>query len=131
MTVTVDTNVLLRAAIRDDEAQARIAERHLRSASQVVIPLQSLCEFVWVSRRVYGLAHAEIATSVKDLLSGPNVVTDRLSVAAGIATMESGGDFADGVIASDGRRSGGEIFLSFDRRAVRLIRAQGYEAKLL
>jgi predicted nucleic-acid-binding protein len=80
---------------------------------------------------VYGLTYAEIALSLRGVLAGPNVVIDREAVGAGLAVMEAGGDFADGVIAFHGRRSGGEVFVSFDRQAVRLIRAQGYEAKLL
>jgi hypothetical protein len=45
--------------------------------------------------------------------------------------VEAGGDPADGVIVFEGRRLGGEIFVSFDRRAVPLVRAVGGEARLL
>ena len=38
-----------------------------------------------------------------------------------------GGNFADGVKAFDGRRLGGEVFVSFDRRAVALIQRSGGE----
>jgi hypothetical protein len=46
---------------------------------------------------------------------------------AGLAILEAGGDFADGVIAFDGRRLGGAVFVSFDRRAVALIERSGGE----
>ncbi len=45
--------------------------------------------------------------------------------------LEAGGDFADGVIAFEGRRLGGEIFASFDRTAVGLVTAQGGDTHLL
>jgi len=47
------------------------------------------------------------------------------------ALLEAGGDFADGVIAFEGRRLGGDVFISFDRRAVAMITAGGGKARLL
>jgi predicted nucleic acid-binding protein len=47
MKVTVDTNVLIRAVIRDDPKQAKKAPKILEEASRVVITLTSLCELVW------------------------------------------------------------------------------------
>ena len=43
----------------------------------------------------------------------------------GNVLLEAGGDFADGVIAYEGRWLGGEAFVSFDKKAVSLIAAQG------
>ncbi len=45
--------------------------------------------------------------------------------------LEDGGDFADGVIAFEGRRLGGETFVSFDRLAVKRLGAQAIPALLL
>jgi len=45
--------------------------------------------------------------------------------------LDAGGDFADGAIAYEGRWLGGDIFVSFDRKAVRLMEAQGDSAQLL
>jgi hypothetical protein len=56
---------------------------------------------------------------------------DRPAVDAGLALLEAGGDFADGVIAFEGRRLGGLVFTSFDAEAVRLIEANGGETRLL
>jgi predicted nucleic-acid-binding protein len=52
-------------------------------------------------------------------------------VEAGLTILEAGGDFADGVIAHEGRFMGGETFVSFDKRAVSLISKQGQQATLL
>lgn len=131
MKVTVDTNVLVRSAVRDDENQANAADRILHEASIIAVALPTLCEFVWVLRRVYGLAAADIATAVRALLAADKVATDRPAVEAGLAILEAGGDFADGVIAHEGSWLGGETFVSFDKKAVDLLTRQGRPATLL
>jgi predicted nucleic-acid-binding protein len=129
--ITADTNVLVRAAVLDDPLQARIAADTLTRAEIVAVPLPVLCEFVWVLLRRYGRSAGEIAASIRDLAESPNIRVDRPAVDAGLAVLEVGGDFADGVIAFDGRRLGGLVFTSFDRKAVELIAATGAEAQLL
>ena len=59
------------------------------------------------------------------------VRVDRTAAEAGLALLEAGGDFADGVIAHQGQWLGGESFVSFDRQAVALLQAQGISAQLL
>jgi predicted nucleic-acid-binding protein len=58
------------------------------------------------------------------------LATDKGAVEAGLAMLEAGGDFADGVIAYSGRWLGGETFVSFDKEAVRLLAAQGQAAQI-
>lgn len=41
---------------------------------------------------------------------------NRSAVEAGLAVLEAGGDFADGIIAYEGNWLGGETFVSFDKR---------------
>lgn len=131
MRVTADTNVLVRAVLRDDEAQARIAEKVLREATVIAVALPSLCEFVWVLRRAYALETADIAAAIRALLDTANLVVNRPAAEAGLAMLEAGGDFADGVIAHEGQWLGGETFVSFDRKAVALLRERGETATLL
>lgn len=131
MKVIVDSNVLLRAVLHDDAAQARAAERILKSASVVAIPLPCLCELVWVLGRSYRFERDEIVRVVETLCSSPNVALDGPAVEAGLAMLKIGGDFADGVIAYEGAWLGGETFVSFDKKAVALIAKQGQKAKLL
>ncbi len=54
MKVAVDTNVLVRAVVRDDPAQADVAAAVLTDAELIAVALPCLCEFVWVLLRVYG-----------------------------------------------------------------------------
>jgi predicted nucleic-acid-binding protein len=129
--IAVDTNVLLRDALHDDPRQTPVASKTLQNAELVVVPAPVLCEFVWVMRRLYKRSPAEIAHSIRLLMSGDNVELDRPAIEAGLEVLEAGGDFADGVIAYEGRWLGAEEFVSFDKKAVSLLKAQGKRARLL
>ena len=131
MKVTVDTNVLIRAVVRDDPAQARVAAALMTEASLVAVALPCLCEFVWVLRKVYGLQAADAASAIRALLAAPAVEVNRPAVEAGLQMLDAGGDFADGVIAYEGQCLGGEAFVSFDKQAVALLLAQGQSARRL
>ncbi|HEY1660569.1 MAG TPA: type II toxin-antitoxin system VapC family toxin [Candidatus Sulfotelmatobacter sp.] len=131
MKVAVDTNVLVRAAVRDDPKQAEAATRIMARAEMVAIGASCLCEFVWVLRSVYGYRAPKIAEAIRLLLAAENVETNRQAAEAGLAMLDAGGDFADGVIAYEGRWLGAETFVSFDEKAVEMLAAQGQHARLL
>ena len=131
MRIAVDTNVLVRAAVRDDLAQADAATRLMDRAKMVAIALPALCEFVWVLRSAYGFRTTDIGKAIRTLLAAENVETNRPAVEAGLAMLDAGGDFADGVIAYEGRWLGAETFVSFDKTAVEMLRAQGVAVRLL
>jgi len=128
--VAVDTNVLVRAVVRDDAKQAKLAAKLLLGADLVAVAPPCLCEFVWVLRRVYGFTPADVAAAIRALLDAANTETNRPAAEAGLAVLEAGGDFADGVIAFEGQWFGGETFVSFDQKAVALLAAQGRSARL-
>ena len=137
MRITPDTNVLVRAAvpIRDaaseDGLQAVQARAALRAATLIAITPPTLCEFVWVLRSAYKYSKNEIRHAVETLCAAASVTCDRAVVEAGLAALSAGGDFADGVIAAAGAAMGGDTFLSFDRKAVRLLRDAGHNARLV
>jgi predicted nucleic-acid-binding protein len=129
--ITADTNVLVRAAALDDPAQSSLALDLLRNAELIAVTLPALCEFAWVLRQGYHWSGREVFGMIKTLVAGPTVQVDRPAVEAGLALLEAGGDFADGVIAFEGRRLGGTVFASFDRRVTELIAANSGEIRLL
>ena len=131
MKITVDTNVLVRSCVRDDPAQASIATKVLTDAALIAIALPCLCEFVWVLRRVYNIESSDVVSAIRALMATQNVEMNRPAVEAGLEVLSAGGDFADGAIAFEGNWLGGETFVSFDRKAVALLSAQGKEARLL
>lgn len=131
MKISVDTNVLLRAVVQDEAAQAKIAVKVLTEATLIAIALPCLCEFVWVLRKVYAFQAEDIVLAIRALLATANVEMNRPAVEAGLRTLEAGGDFADGAIANEGQSLGGDTFVSFDKKAVSLITAQGLAARQL
>ena len=90
-----------------------------------------LCELVWVLSQGYKISSADIAEAIRRLLAGANVVVNRPAAEAGLTLLDAGGDFADGVIAYEGNWLGAETFVSFDKKAVKLMAAQGKPARLL
>lgn len=131
MKVTVDTNVLVRAVVCDDPAQASLAAKVLTDANLIAVALPCLCEFVWVLLRVYSFQPADAVAAIRALLAAANVEINRPAAEAGLSVLEAGGDFADGVIAFEGSWLGGETFVSFDNKAVALLTTQGQSARLL
>lgn len=131
MKITVDTNVLVRAAVQDDQNQARQASKILSKATLVAIPVPVLCEFVWVLSRGYKKSNADISLAINHLMHCENAVMNRPAVEAGLSALSAGGDFADGVIAYEGEWLGAEELVSFDKKAVAVLKSQGKSARLL
>jgi predicted nucleic-acid-binding protein len=127
--IAVDTNVLVRAAVRDDLKQTEAAMRMMARAEIVAIAVSCLCEFAWVLRSVYRLQSSDIAKAIRTLLAAENVEANRPAIDAGLAVLDAGGDFADGVIAYEGRWLGADTFVSFDKKAVEML--SGLEARVL
>ena len=131
MKITADTNVLVRAAVQDDHDQAIQAANVLQEAELIAVPLPVLCEFVWVLNRGYQIAAADIANTIRQLMNTRNIEMNKPAVEAGLRVLNAGGDFADGVIAYEGEFLGSNQFVSFDKKAVSILRSLGQSAQLL
>lgn len=131
MRIAVDTNILVRAAVQDHPNQTEVAMREMARAELVALALPCLCEFAWVLRSVYGFRPADIGIAIRSVVATANVETNRPAVEAGLAVLDAGGDFADGVIAYEGRWLGGETFVSFDAKAVEMLKVQGVATRKL
>jgi len=131
MKISLDTNVLLRLIVGDDQAQQRTATDTLQNAELVAISVHAFCEFAWVLNRSYQVAKPDIATAIRRILDTRNVVTNRPAVETGLAMLDAGGDFADGVIAYEGQWLGADTFVSFDKKATKLMKEQGATTLLL
>ena len=131
MKITADTNVLVRAAVQDEPHQARQAAKILQEADLVAVPIPVFCEFVWVLRRGYKKSASDVSDAIRRLMKSPHVVMNRPAVEAGLSALDAGGDFADGVIAYEGNWLGAEEFVSFDSKAVSVLKSQGSRVRLL
>ena len=130
MKITADTHLLVRALTEDHAAQSKAAQQILNRAEMVALTIPTLCELVWVLRS-YKIRPNDISDTIRKLLDAANIVADRQAAEAGLAQLDAGGDFADGVIAYEGNWLGAETFVSFDRPAIKLMKARGLSARLL
>ena len=130
MKITPDSNVLIRSIADDDSVQSAAAQKSLRNAELVGITLPALCEMVWVLRKLYKIPVGQIGEAIRRLIDSSNVVANRAAVEAGLQMLERGGDFADGVIAYEGRWLGCDTFLSFDKQAIKLLAAAGRKTQV-
>ena len=131
MKIVADTNVLLRFVLGDDSEQYALALDAMEQAEAVVVTNHALCEMAWVLRSRYGVTRENIVATISLLRETKNVVIDSTAVDYGLSVLAAGADFADGVIAYEGQRLGGNTFVSFDRKAITAINIQGQPAKLL
>ncbi len=129
MKVTADTNLLCRIVLDDDPCQKALVEKAFEGADMIVIVVASLCEVCWVLRSQFSVSAANIGLAIRQLLLIPRGEVDREAADAGLEVLDLGGDFADGLIAFEGRRRGGSIFMSFDRGAIRRLRRLGFDAR--
>lgn len=119
--IALDTNVLVRLVLQDDESQARAAERLVVRARRERTPLfiadVVLCELVWVLSRRTKATRAEIARTLDQLQSTELMVfADAAVVARAIEAYGAGrGDFADYLIRERARAEGADEVVTFDR----------------
>jgi predicted nucleic-acid-binding protein len=86
---------------------------------------------VWVLIRGYRYTPEQVAHAIRTLLQVGQVVCNTPAMLAGLALLQSGGDFADGVIAFEGELMGGQEFVTFDKAAAKLLKQQKRKVRLL
>ncbi len=91
----VDTNVLVRALVQDDAAQARRAQAFL-DGHPVYIPVTVILELEWVLRSRYDFSPKVIAEVLEKLAIMENaVVGEQAAVVSAARKLRQGWDFAD------------------------------------
>lgn len=121
----IDTNILLRYLVRDDEAQAQLAkgliERRCTSESPGFISLVVLSETLWVLRSGYGYEHEAIIDLLANILATEELVVEQSElVSLALKDYRSGHGFADSLIGWIGRAHGCETTFTFDKKAAQM-----------
>ena len=122
----LDTNVLVRFLVQDDQTQFERAEkligRESRTGSGVLISLLVLLETEWVLRSRYSLAKSEILAAFSGLLASAELrFEDEHSIEVALfAWKDSPADFADCLIGARHRALGCRATASFDVKATKL-----------
>ena len=113
----LDTNVLVRALVQDDPAQARRAQACL-SDQPVYVPVTVILELEWVLRSRYGYAPRAIADALEKLAILENaIVGDQAAVMTAARKMRQGWDFADAL--HHALAAGCDDFATFDSHLAR------------
>jgi predicted nucleic-acid-binding protein len=122
----LDTNVLVRFLVRDQEAQferaRRLIEREIGAEEKVLISLMVLLETEWVLRSRYGLHKNQIMDAISGLLDAAELeLEDEPAIEEALHHWKnSAADFADCLIGAHHRRLGCRATATFDARAIKL-----------
>lgn len=129
--IALDTNVLVRYLVEDDDAQTERSAALIRSADRGGTPLfvsqVVLCEVVWVLTSVYGQSRAEVRAVLEGLVGARHlVVEDAAGARRALAAYTHGrGDFADYIIRERARSAGCEHVATFDKK---ILKEDGFAA---
>ena len=119
----VDTNILVRFLVGDDELQARKVYTIFKKAEadkhELFVPLLVILELVWVLESVYKIKRKEIVASISDLLLMPILKFEQQSALQQFihAAPKNSYDLSDLIIAHSAKEQGCETVMTFDRKA--------------
>ena len=122
----IDTNVLVRYLVRDDEAQFekanRLIKREVSAGEPVFVSLPVLLETEWVLRSRYGLKKPVIAAAISGLLDATEIQFEAESAIEESLKFwkDSAANFADCLIGAHNRRLGCRATTTFDIKAAKL-----------
>ncbi len=122
----VDTNVLVRFLVRDDEAQfekaRKLIKREVASGRRVFVSHLVLLETEWVLRSRFSLPKSQIIEAISGLLDAADVrFEDESAIEEALFIWkENNADFADCLIGAQNRRLGCRATATFDVKAARL-----------
>lgn len=123
MTLGIDTNVLVRYLVRDDEAQFAQASNLLSRLSDAdetaFVSLLVVQETEWVLRSRYRIGKHEIIDTFSALLDTVDLIfEDEPALEESLVTWgDSDADFSDCLIGAHNRRAGCRATATFDQRA--------------
>jgi predicted nucleic-acid-binding protein len=127
----IDTNVLVRFLVRDDQNQfekaRKLLKREVSNGRRVFINQLVLLETEWVLRSRYGLAKTQMLETISRLLDAPDIqLEDEPAVEEALFIWrDANADFADCLIGARNRRLGCRATVTFDTKASKL---QGFTA---
>jgi predicted nucleic-acid-binding protein len=129
VSIAIDTNVLVRLLVRDDEQQYAAAKRLIDQAEAadepILIMLCALLETEWVLRSRYKLDKAAIAGTFTRLLESAGIEFEHeptVEETLYLWARHPHAEFADCLLAARAVHLGRSRFLTFDAGAARLPR---------
>ena len=122
----IDTNVLVRFLVQDDDAQfdkaRKLIKREIAAGRRVFVNQLVLMETEWVLRSRYAVPKNQIIETISGLLDAADVQFEDEPVIeeALFVWKEITADFADCLIGAKNRRLGCKATATFDMKASKL-----------
>ena len=124
--IALDTNILVRLLVRDDETQAEAARKRIKEAEvrreRLKIPLLVVLETIWVLESAYDKTRSEILMAIRDMRQMPVFDFEADRVVEGLLRdgPKNKADLADIMIAHAAEAAGCESGVTFDKGAAKL-----------
>ena len=118
----IDTNILLRFVVQDDEVQLAKATQFLANRTPqdpAFVSLIVLVEFMWTLQRRYEYSRADVRDVMQHLLESAELTFEDEDALAILLAEADRGDLADHLIAYSAARAGCSSVATFDRDAAR------------
>ena len=121
--IGLDTNVLVRYLVQDDDAQSVLASRLIEETISIdnpgYITLISLVEVVWVLHSCYSVNKSKLCTMIRMILETKQFLVEQSeSCYRALKLFEDGnGDFSDALIVTCGKDVGCSETMTFDKKA--------------
>ncbi|WP_064428866.1 PIN domain-containing protein [Rickettsia sp. Tenjiku01] len=127
--IGIDTNILTRTFLEDDEIQGKAAQNFLRNniTNKIFIASYVLLEFVWVLK-VNKFTRQEIYEAVINLIDNSGFIIGHQDIII-LATekyIKGKADFADYMIIAEGEVNSANKFITFDKDIVREVKNASY-----
>lgn len=122
----IDTNVLIRFLIGDDELQTKKVYKIFKKAesqkNELFVPLLVILELIWVLESVYDIPRIDILDSIRELILMPILKFEHQSALQQFIHAAQGNkyDLSDLLIAHSANAQGCEAVITFDKTASKL-----------
>jgi predicted nucleic-acid-binding protein len=121
----LDTNMLVRFLVRDDELQAKKVLNRFKKAEKtkesLFISLLVILELIWVLEYVYNCSRQEIITAIENLAMLPIIRFENTNIVRGLIVggRKTKQDLSDLLIGYSAKFNGCECTLTFDKSAAK------------
>ena len=121
--IAVDTNILVRFLVRDDDFQAEAVRKRFKQAEErrerLKIPLLVVLELIWVLESAYGKTRYEILDSIRDMRQMKVFEFEAVNVIEGMLDdgLKYKADLSDILIARSAELQGCTSCITFDKQA--------------
>jgi len=121
----IDTNILVRFLVGDDERQAQQVYKIFKKAesgkNELYVPLLVILELTWVLESVYEIPREEIVDSISELLIMPILKFEHQAALQQFTHVAQGNkyDLSDLIIACSAKEQGCDSVITFDKKAAK------------